>query len=545
MSDQESRAARPWEELPVGTAADGHALIILAGGSYTPSGKNLTGPVDSIGKLDKLLQWATLERCGVSPQVWLIGDACAQLDWIIDPGSEDDYDDLEQLRTQSAEQLGQVILAGMPALTASGWEMRGNPGFVVRLSRKFGKASQNIDLFLEPYAWTYWNKDFGWNNRVGTLGVLGSPDDDTYLPDDDRAAGRELGRRLAWCVEHLGTLPGPTAARTGAAVLDSIRRPRIRSGKGVVVDSAGPIPPIDDAPRGDIEPPAGWTRNSPLDDDDFEAVSQLVTIDQRAAYLASAGMLELGYGTPENLTGAAACDAAAADKPAFGLWRVTLPAGDQFALPEKLPLPHPAMEPDRPVQTWITTVSLEGLCAPVVDGGLGVGVDDLDVTEAWVYPEQARVLDKWAKTLRDARSVALNAADVPMKQFISGCYKGYVGRMVNPDMWASKYMQHHHQPLWRAAIMAHCRWRGRRVAMRIGRDTGRWPLRTVTDSWVYLLGAHEKVADDSEALGKMAVEKQADLTEETIDALLAAHNRKDLAQAIAAAHKPTPDDAGK
>ncbi|MDF3313955.1 hypothetical protein P3H15_55095, partial [Rhodococcus sp. T2V] len=44
-----------------------------------------------------------------------------------------------------------------------------------------------------------------------------------------------------------------------------------------------------------------------------------------------------------------------------------------------------------------------------------------------------------------------------------------------------------HQPVWRAAIIAHCRWRGRRVAMRIGREHGRWPIRTVTDSWVYLL----------------------------------------------------------
>ena len=39
--------------------------------------------------------------------------------------------------------------------------------------------------------------------------------------------------------------------------------------------------------------------------------------------------------------------------------------------------------------------------------------------------------------------------------------------MVNLDMWTATRMQHHHQLLWRAAIMAHCRWRGRRVAMRI------------------------------------------------------------------------------
>src|SRR3546814_13540623 len=90
-----------------------------------------------------------------------------------------------------------------------------------------------------------------------------------------------------------------------------------------------------------------------------------------------------------------------------------------------------------------------------------------------------------------------------MKRFIGACYKGYIGRMVNPDMWTAKQMQHHHQPLWRAAIIAHCRWRGRRVAMRIARETGRWPLRTVTDSWVSPLPPGIDIAADSDAHGQL------------------------------------------
>ncbi|MFF0818059.1 hypothetical protein ACFYVR_23275 [Rhodococcus sp. NPDC003318] len=535
---------KPWEQLPVGAAADGHALIVTAAATYSPSGQRLTGPVDSIDKLDKLIHWAALTPLGVPAQVWIVGiDACQLLGWTIDPGSEDDVDDLEKLRLRAAEDLSHVITTTLPALTDTGWELRGDPGHVIHLSRSIGKATQMVDVVLEPYVWTYWNKDFGWGNRIGDMGILGNPAAGTYLPDADLPAARELGRRLAWSAEYLGVLPGPTPARTGAAVLDKIRRERTRTKKGIVVTTAGPMPPIDHTPRGDFEPAAGWIRDH-LDSDDLDGATAIVTIDQRAAYLASAGMLDFGYGTPTQLLGDAAADAAAADKPPFGIWRVTLPAAAQYALPTKLPLPHPAMRHDQPVTTWITTISLDGLRAPIADGGMGLDTDDLAITEAWTYPEHGRALDKWAKTLREARAIATTTGDTAMKRFIGTCYKGYVGRMVNPDMWTATRMQHHHQPLWRAAIMAHCRWRGRRVAMRIARETGRWPIRTMTDSWVYLLGDGQSVADDSDALGKMVVEKHADLTDDTLLAFATAETAHDVRLAIAAAYAGTDTDAG-
>ena len=539
-ADGSAGEQRPWESLPVSDDADGHAIIVTAAATYSPSGARLTGPVDSIEKLDKLIQWAALTPLGLTAQVWFVGvDSCGLLGWTIDPGSEDDVDDLEQLRQRAADELTAAITATLAPLLAAGWELRGDPGFVVHLSRQIGKATQMVDLILEPYVWTYWNKDFGWGNRIGDMGILGNPTAGTYLPDDDLPAARELGRRLSWSAKHLDTLPGPTPARTGAAILDKIRRERIKTGKGIVVTTAGPLPPIDDAPRGDLEPAAGWSRMP--DSDDLFNFSHLVTIDQRAAYLASAGMLSLGYGKSRNLLGDDAAAAAREDKPAFGIWRVTLPAAGQYALPEKLPLPHPAMLEDQPVTTWITTVSLEGLCAPIVDGGMGLDVDDLAVTEAWVYEEQGRALDKWAKVLRDARAVAVESGDVAMKRFLGACYKGYVGRMVNPDMWTATRMQHHHQPLWRAAIMAHCRWRGRRVAMRIDSETGRWPIRTMTDSWVYLLSDGENIADDSDALGKMTLEKHVELTTEGILSFLLAETPHEIRLAIAAAYDTDTD----
>ncbi|KLN71393.1 MULTISPECIES: hypothetical protein [Rhodococcus] len=519
--------------------ADGHAIIVTAAGSYTPSGEKLTGPVDSVEKLDKLIRWATLTPLGAPAQVWVVGiDACEMFGWIIDPGDEDDVDDMEVLRTRAAEELTAVLQATLTPMLTAGWELRGDPGHVVHLSRTTGTFTSMVDIFIEPYVWTYWNKDFGWNNRVGDMGILGSPTAGTYLPDDDLSAARELGRRLSWCARYLGVLPGPTPARTGAAVLDKIKRERTRSGKGIAVTTGGPIPPLNGEPRGDLEPEVGWTRV--CDSEDLTGAAQLVSIDQRAAYLASAGMLEFGYGKPRHLTGESAVSAAAsgAKGAPFGLWRITLPAGNMLSLPAKLPLPHPHMLADQPVQTWVTSVSLDALQASVVDGGIGAELDDLDIVEAWVYPEQGRALDKWAKILREGRKVAVETGDVAMKRFLGACYKGYIGRMVNPDMWTAKQMQHHHQPLWRASIIAHCRWRGRRVAMRIARETGRWPVRTVTDSWVYLLADGKDVADDSDALGKMSVEKRTVLTEALIEAFTSADDTHEMNLAIKGAFTP-------
>lgn len=524
--------------------ADGHAIIVTAAGSYTPSGEKLTGPVDSVEKLDKLIRWATLTPLGAPAQVWVVGiDACEMFGWIIDPGDEDDVDDMEVLRTRAAEELTAVLQATLTPMLTAGWELRGDPGHVVHLSRTTGTFTSMVDIFIEPYVWTYWNKDFGWNNRVGDMGILGSPTAGTYLPDDDLPAACELGRRLSWCARYLGVLPGPTPARTGAAVLDKIKRERTRSGKGIAVTTGGPIPPLNGEPRGDLEPEVGWTRV--CDSEDLTGATQLVSIDQRAAYLASAGMLEFGYGKPRHLTGESAVSAAAsgAKGAPFGLWRITLPAGNMLSLPAKLPLPHPHMLADQPVQTWVTSVSLDALQASVADGGIGAELDDLDIVEAWVYPEQGRALDKWAKILREGRKVAATTGDVAMKRFLGACYKGYIGRMVNPDMWTAKQMQHHHQPLWRASIIAHCRWRGRRVAMRIARDTGRWPVRTVTDSWVYLLPGGEDVADDSDALGKMSVEKRTVLTEALIEAFTSAGDTHEMNLAIKGAFTPGEEGA--
>jgi hypothetical protein len=533
-SDAADAAHSPtvWERLPAGEEADGHAIVVSAEGSRRPSGHPLTGPVDSIAKLAKLIGWAGLQPMGAPAQVWIVGmDACEQLGWMIDPGSEDNATP-EQLRTDACTQLEHIIGTSLEPMLADGWELRGTPGHRIHLSRTVGKSTAMVDVILEPYAWTMWNSG-------DTLGILGTESDDelrdTELPSADADAARELGRRLAWSVKNLGVLPGHTGARTGAAVLDKIRRERKRTGKGLIVSTAGPVPPLDNERPGDLEPAVLWTRLP--EPGELDDTTQLITIDQRAAYLASAGMITFGTGASRHVFADEAETAARETKRPFGLWLVTLPAAASLNLPARLPLPHPHMRDDQAVSTWVTTVSLEGLTSPVVDGGAGLDVDDLAISEAWIYAEQGRALESWAATLRTARQIAATTDDRPMKEFTAACYKGYIGRMLNPDMWTSTKMQHHHQPLWRASIMAHSRWRGRRAAMRIARETGRWPLRTVTDSWVYAVSDDDQIADDSTALGKLTIEKQTPLSGSIIEDLYSAHEGVQVRDILARAYR--------
>lgn len=79
--------------------------------------------------------------------------------------------------------------------------------------------------------------------------------------------------------------------------------------------------------------------------------------------------------------------------------------------------------------------------------------------------------------------------------------------------------------------------------MRIATETGRWPIRTMTDSWAYLVGEGQNVADDGPQLGKMTLEKQVQLTDEMILAFASAETTHEVRLAIAAAYANHPTAA--
>lgn len=527
--------ARPWEQLPVGTAADGHALVVTGAGVRTPSGAALTAnPCDSVDKFVKLINWVTLGPKGVTAQVWVLDEIVDALGWDIDLDAIDAETSTEE-REQALDMLAAAIAPAMAELAKDGWELRDDHTHWLNLSRTVHDEetkkdrTQMIDVILVPYAWTM-------RTSSNYLGILGRDDDDaTALPEDSPADARELARRVAWTAQHLDVLPSHTGARTGATIHDAIRKARKRAKRGTVVTEAVPMPDEATPFAGDLEPEVHWARTAT--DDDLAGATRLVTIDQRASYLASAGMLSLGHGPLIELAGDDAAWAAHEHTVPFGLWRVMLPAGASLSLPDRLPLPHPLMHEDQVTQAWLTTESVKGLCAPISDGGAGMSIEDLEIDRAFVTEQQGRVLEAWAKKLRAARAVADETGDVPMKAFVRSCYTGYIGRMARAEMWNQKgSKRHHHQPLWRASIMAHCRWRGRRAAMNVADATGRWPIFANVDSWTYLAAAGDELVDPSTtALGRYRLEHDSPLNDDGA-ALLAASDASLVGRAIDAIH---------
>ncbi|MFW0786119.1 hypothetical protein AAFP35_16545 [Gordonia sp. CPCC 206044] len=500
-------------------------MIVTSAKVLSPSGFVLVDkPVDSVDKLLKVLEWRQRQRpltpAGLPAQVWVLDAACVALGWgpdDIDPGDEADYSDEElrqgRMRTDLIARLDDATRTLLTPHLApdgrDGWHLY-QPGTEIghrlHLSHTVGRRKFMVDVILEPWAME--------TRRSGhdRLGILGSESDGTLIDfDDEMDTAREMARRLSWHVEHLGVLPGITSARTGAVILDQIFRDRRKTGKGVVIDTPVAVPALDGADHEDLEPFLTWVREW-IETEEIENADELITIDQRASYLASAGMIDLGYGDVVHHAGDNADQLAhTSNKLPFGVWQVTLPAADTLTLPTRLPLPHPHMRPDRPVTLWVTTETINSLCAPIADGGAGLDLADLAIAEAWTTTDQGVVLKRWKEILTTARKAAAETADPILKALVSDIYKGYLGRIAGDKNWDS-HMRHHYQPIWAAAIKSHARHRSRVKAMKIAAEHDLWPIMGLTDAWTYLVPAGINLSDDSPNLGKFVVEKRRSIT---------------------------------
>lgn len=562
------------------------ALLINAHGSFTADYESLTGPVDSVARFGQLLDWYIGKKGGLNPlggpgQVWVIGpQACQQLGWW----------------TEDPKAIHDMLVAAVAALRPTGWNLLGelenvSPQLllvkkvqITERDPKTGEALINdrtgkprthterrmVQLILEPYA-----------EAITKRSEIGLLED---LPEDDEAAAREVGRRVVWLTEQLGVLPTVAAATTGQRIQDEVYKARKarrdgRKAKGeeaaksdAIVEAPGTIPgfhvPAGDEGAGavgvdEFEPAAHWGRPH-IEPSEIPDECDLLLLDQTAAYLATAGSIELGFGEVFHLEGKdavsrlfAASTARSTDKndPSskwpFGIFRAVLPAGNSIKsrqLPKNLPLPHPLMHKDHEVTAWITTESVRGLCRAVEAGGGGYRLEDLAIDEAHVWTDSRRFLEDWAATLRSARVAAILAGDKAVQDYIGAIYKQYVGRM-GTDKWGPSKM-HHWQPVWRAAIIAHCRWRARRQAMDLYFKTGEllgaglWPIYTYTDSWRYLVPTGLSLAPtpgeilerlkagEKPRLGQLIEEDRTPLTQEQRELLIASTTGEEVSAVV-------------
>ncbi len=484
-----------------------HIVILTPTGSFNTAGRRLAGPVDTIDKLGKLIRWAR-ENGGLQPipspgdepvpaRVWVIGGAVRLLTGTPDDSTDNPTDHLSQ---------------ALAPLVDDGWELRKGTGTALVLTHDRGPDPVVVEILAEQQPWL-------------------AAGDDSITDDAD-----ELGRRLGRWYAALGVLPGSSGALSGAAVVDHIMTARA-GGRGVVVSEPGLLPAWV-TPELRIQPT--WSATVDQAEHEFRHCDELMCLTQQSPALASAGMLTFGHGQSQALEAdAAATAAASAQKRPSGLWLVDLPAAKDLDLPEALPLPHPQMAADHRVQAWVTTEDLDGLAKDVRDGGAGLAVEQLGISEAIIWPQKTRILDTWAKRLRGALESFADHA--PLRTLVEAAAADYLAALADPDMWADEGMQHHYQPAWAAAIATHIRMRGRRAAMRISREYRAWPLYIEGASMVYSPSAAEEgsapvdLSDTHTRLGRLVVATRAELTEQTILAVLLSESTTEVAAALTAA----------
>ena len=493
---------------PDAASVDRHVVIVTAAGSFTAAGERLTGPVDAVDKLEKLIDWAH-QRGGLQPlrdaaedvdpepaRVWLVGGACGLL-----AGSAAEAD------VEVTEQIGQALAP----LVTRGWELRARPTTALMLTRSQGAQRLSVEILAEPRPWL----------AGGSASVAEDP--------------AELGRRLRQWYAAVGTLPAASGAASAAVLSDHIMRGRAGR-RGAVVSTPGVLPAWVQ-PEVRIQP--AWCASAAEVEQEFERSDELVCLAQQCPQLASAGMLTLGHGQPQALDAAAAAAAAVESKRPFGLWRVTLPPANDLMLPAMLPLPHPQMRADEPAQAWLTTEDLDGLAKDVRDGGAGLTAEQLAVDEAIVWPQQGRILEAWATRLREARETFRD--DSALQGLVESAAADYLTALAEPDTWSAEAWRHHFQPAWAAAIATHVRFRGRRAAMRISREYRAWPVYAHDADMIYTPGRDETtgtpidLSDTHTRLGRMVIAQSAALTDKTVLAVLLAESTTEVAEALTAA----------
>lgn len=469
------KKSRQWTNTPI--IADGRVAIATSRGIVRPSGLVVAGPIPSGDALHPFLVWNWGPKPKEQPQVWFTYEALVGLGVPMDNLPDD--------------------VAGLVAETfqcevtwsQSGW-------FTCRFTDHDGqKRKAQIVLvpllYLDPPP-----------QRPGDMGVAGVEGTPTELPEDEVEAVTILADRIAWLagIGDAGLVPASRWASVGAQLLDRKRQ----SGRSKQIDAC-PLPTEVAVEAGaDLEPtlPVKWDNRPHRGRED--AID--VQVDQRAAYLASAGQVELGFGKPKELQ-QIKVDVFHEQRPPFGLWRLDLPAAEQIdGLTTKMPLPHPSMHWKEPTTVWVTTRSIQHLTAPVESGGAGLAVEELDITTAWVWPEQSRLLRGWADALRVKLHDAREADRLDYQQMVKAIYTTYLGRMAS-DKWPP-YQREHQQPAWYAAIRADTRFRALRYAAGIAAEHGLYPIAAELDAWIYRVPAEIDPAvldEKSSANGKYRI----------------------------------------
>jgi len=483
---------RVWTDVPM--SADQWIVIVTSRGVVSPSGMVRARALPDASALRRFIfwKWTAPGHTKEMPQLWLTDEALAGVGLTDEVISDMDSSDLPAL-------IGETFGAEITR-SKSGW-----------LTAKFTSdagETKTVYLVVIPLLWTDQPKQ-----RPGDMGLAGYEGDETELPSDETQAAHVLADRMAWLakVGDAGTVPAPTWTTVGAQLLN-----RIRGGRKTHDIRPCPLPEmVRDSLDGELEPNllrfrAGKTNPETGFTDKIPKRSHdgyyFVTVDQRAAYLASAGQVLLGYGAPREKR--VTRKMFEEQKPEFGLYRVNMAPANQFDLDPMLPLPHPYMQWDQPTTFWITTCGIQYLMSPREKGGAELGFEELAIDAAFTWPQQQVLLKTWTDKLRVTLKEARETGRTDYQRMVKSIYTSYIGRMEND--WPRGF-QEHEQPAWSATIRADTRSRACRYAARIAAEHGLHPVAANVDSWTYRVpvGTDVTVFNDADmsSNGKYEIEE--------------------------------------
>ncbi|QYN41092.1 hypothetical protein K1T35_47985 (plasmid) [Pseudonocardia sp. DSM 110487] len=258
-------------------------------------------------------------------------------------------------------------------------------------------------------------------------------------------------------------------------------------------------PDIARAPRPELPKPSTlptlekdylWQRTLQPDE---EAMPWVDAWDVNAMYLGAATSLPLGIGAPDELTEDVQFDA---NLP--GYWRIASPpAWEHARLPDPLQVAGRNRGNDN---LWVTTPTMK-ILTELYDL-------NVEITKAWVWrpvvlpdgelePNAVRVLDKWAKELREARKSLLGAVSADDRAVLNAVkltYKHGVGRL-DAGVWRDLEPNERpstHRPDWRHHVVAQGRYALTRRIVTAAKS-GHFPLAISTDAVLYASDSPEPV----------------------------------------------------
>ncbi|MGW2865596.1 hypothetical protein [Streptomyces sp. NPDC001205] len=285
----------------------------------------------------------------------------------------------------------------------------------------------------------------------------------TRFMEDDPAPA-VLASRLQQLADTIGITFRTTPGVTGHELL---RATRPEKGRRAAPLARAEMPPIL-MERRNLYVAKVWDRQPTKEE---LLMRYVLLFDSRASYLSVCGALNVGRGPVEHRT-----------TPVFdpnmpGLWLARAPEGAHWGTFDVF---GPRKDDGSP--RWYATPTLAYAQKDLKA--------DVEVSEAWVWPDYYRMLEPWYKQLRTARQALVSSADPLVAATLKDTYTNSIGLFnsdhLRGDPSAGTADSMTFRPDIQQAIVAAQQANLTRTIMRVGNEHGMWPIAVKTDMLAYV-----------------------------------------------------------